>query len=320
MVRPKRIDLPHCLYHVLSRSNSGDIVFRDRRDQDKFLHYLSKYCHLLSFRVHAWCLMQNHFHLLLESTNRPSLSEFMRRLLTAYTVYYNRRHSRHGHLFQGRFKSYVVDKKSYLLSLSRYIHLNPFQKKKAKHPEKYQGSSLRYYINGGEPPYLYTGEILSFFKGMRKRYAKFVRDGLDEKLKLEIVNQRYLGDEAFVHRMRKRLGYLKESGSRAAVASRKRRHSLEEIEEKKARKILDVVAKRFKISKKSILGKKGFHGGVGKARSVALYFLHQHLPWTYSELASYLGLKNKSSIDYHLRKAKDSRELKKIIREMGEIL
>ena len=85
MARPKRIDLPLCLYHVHSRTNSGDAAFLDSKDKQKFLYYLEKYLVLLSFRVHAWCLMANHFYLLLESGERVGLSEFMRRLLTAYT-------------------------------------------------------------------------------------------------------------------------------------------------------------------------------------------------------------------------------------------
>ncbi len=263
--------------------------------------------------------MDTHFHLLLESINRPSLSEFMRRLLTAYTIYYNRRCHRHGHLFQGRFKSYVVDKKSYLLSLSRYIHLNPYDTKEAKEPEKYDGSSLRYYINGGEPLFLYTQEILSFFKGNRRKYARFVKDGLDEKLKLEIVNQRYIGDEAFVNRIRKRLGYLKEPGSRAAAASRKAEDWIRESEEKIAKKILSRVSEFCHISVEDILRKKGFRGDVRRARTLVLFLLHENLPWSYPELATYLGLKNKSAIDYHLRKVKDNEDLQKILREIEKI-
>ncbi|MBN1900599.1 transposase [Candidatus Sumerlaeota bacterium] len=316
MVRPKRINIPYSLYHVLSRSNSGDVVFRNRADHGKFLFYLSKYCKLLSIRTHAWCLMGTHFHLLLESASSPSLSEFMRRLLTAYTIYYNRRYNRHGHLFQGRFKSYVVDKKSYLLSLSRYIHLNPLDAREPKEPEKYEGSSMRYYLNGGEPPFLDTSEILSFFKGNRKKYAKFVREGLDENLKIEIVNQRYIGDEAFVARLRKRLKYFNESGSRAAKASRKTEEYIRESEEKIAKKILSHVAKFFDIATENILRKKGFRGDLGRARTLALFLLHENLPWSYPELAVYLGLKNKSAIDYHLRKMKEHEDLKKILRQI----
>jgi len=156
MTRPKRIDLSFSLYHILSRTNSGDTAFQDNKDRSKFLEYVSRYTQLFDYRIHAWCLMSTHFHLFLESDQVPQLSEFMRRLLTAYTVYYNRRHRRHGHLFQGRFKSYIVDKSDYFLSLSRYIHLNPRETERPQDPFRYQGSSLRYYIKGGEPNFLHT--------------------------------------------------------------------------------------------------------------------------------------------------------------------
>jgi REP-associated tyrosine transposase len=316
MARVKRIDIPHCLYHVLSRSNTGDLVFRDQTDHDKFLYYLSKYCEKFSCRVHSWCLMDTHFHLILESMNLPSLSELMHHLMTAYTVYFNRRHNRHGHLFQGRFKSYVVDKKSYLIALSRYIHLNPFHTVKENDPEKYEASSLKYYINGGEPDLLYSQEILSFFKGNRKKYAKFVRDGLDEEIKLDIVSQRYIGDEAFVIRMNKRLGYLKEPGSRASAASRKRKQLNMEAAQKKAGMILSKVSDFFKIKEKDILTKNRYSGNHGKARTVIIFLLSKYLPWSCSELASYTGLNNKSTIHYHLSKARNSNDIHEIIQKI----
>ena len=318
MARPKRINLPHCLYHVISRTNSGDIAFRDRYDKAKFLTYLWKYCELLSFRVHAWCLMDNHFHLLVESTNRPALPQFMHNLLTAYTVYFNRRHDRHGHLFQGRYKSYVVDKKSYLLAVSRYIHLNPVEGGLTDDPGKYDGSSLKYYLKkkDDEPKFLCTVETLSYFKGKRKKYAKFIRDGLDKNLKPEVVNQRYLADEAFIHRLRKRLGYSSEKGSRAAAASRKREHAIRELDDKKSEKIVSHVAEYFGIKPEHIRNRSGFRGKIGKARTVTLYLLHNNLPWSYSELVEYLGIKNKAGIYYHLKKAEESRELQETIKEI----
>lgn len=304
------------MYHVISRSNTGDIVFRDKRDWGKFFYYVSRYAGPLSMRIHSWCLMDTHFHLLLESSNRPCLSEFMRRLLTAYTIYFNRRHGRHGHLFQGRFKSHVVDKKAYLLSLSRYIHLNPAHLNLKTDPSIYEGSSLPFYVNGQEPDFLYSREILSFFKGNRKKYEKFVREGLDKKIKLEIVNQRYLGDEAFVNRMRKRIGYGKIPGSKFTKAQRKMEEAVENLDEEKARRIVKRVAGHFNTDEKSILKSKGFHGEVGRARSVILALLHKYVPWTYQQLAAYLGLKNKSAIDYHLRKMRNNRECRDILKDI----
>lgn len=130
---------------------------------------------------------------------------------------------------------------------------------------------------------------------------------------MEIVNQHYPGDDSFVNRIRNLLGYLKEPGSRAAEASFKRERSNMESEEKTAKRILSFVGEVFGVSEKDILKMKGFRGEVGRARSMVLYLLHENLPWSYTELAAYLGLKNKSGIDYHLRKVKKNGDLRKIL-------
>lgn len=156
-----RIDMPFSLYHIYFRTNSGDDACLYQWDREKFLKYMSRYLDIFEFRLHTFCILANHFHLFSESTQRPVLSEFMRRLLTANTVYLNRRGGRHGHLFQGRFKSHIVKKFFYLLALSRYIHLNPARLAKTWEPDRFAGSSLLCYINGREPQYLYTKEILS---------------------------------------------------------------------------------------------------------------------------------------------------------------
>jgi len=139
---------------------------------------------------------------------------------------------------------------------------------------------------------------------------------LDKKIKLEIVNQRYLGDEAFVNRMRKRIGYGKIPGSKFTKAQRKMEEAVENLDEEKARRIVKRVAGHFNTDEKSILKSKGFHGEVGRARSVILALLHKYVPWTYQQLAAYLGLKNKSAIDYHLRKMRNNRECRDILKDI----
>jgi len=316
MSRPKRIDLPFSLYHVFSRSNSYEIVFQDHKDQEKFLEYLEQYVELFSYRLHAWCLLPTHFHILLESTDRSALSELMRRLLTAYTIYYNRRHGRHGHLFQGRFKSFLVDKKNYLLTVSRYIHLNPARLKNPAPPETYKGSSLYYYIQGGEPEFLYTKEILSYFKGQRKKYAAFVREGMQKDIKLEILYQCYLGDDEFAHRMRKRLIQLKKIGSRGQKAKIKQERFLDEKEIKQAERILlatqRVLGIPAEIIKKGIRGR----GDTGIARAVCFFLLREQLPWTIREIMRYLGLKGNSGMSYYIKKANEQEILSQIRKEI----
>jgi len=297
MARPKRIDLSFSLYHVLSRTNSGDIAFQDEKDQNKFLEYLSRYTFLFDYRLHAWCLMSTHFHLLLESGRIPRLSEFMRRLLTAYTVYYNRRHKRHGHLFQGRFKSYIADKSDHFLSLSRYIHLNPRETSKPNDPFRYKGSSLGCYIKGDEPKYLHTKEILYWFGGDRKKYECYIREGMKEGQKMEIFQQRFIGGKSFSHRIYKRIKENAQKGSRAERAIRKADQEMRKTEDKTAEAVLKRVAEYYH-SDPSVI-RRGYyaHGDVGKARALAIRLLREQVSWTGKEIGEYMGIKMKSIYD-----------------------
>lgn len=131
MARPLRVQFPNAWYHVTSRGNERTSTFRDDHDRRKFLEILEESCRLFRVEVHCHVLMSNHFHFLLK-TVLANLSRFMQRFNTSYTVYFNRRHHRSGHLFQGRYKAILVDADAYLLELSRYIHLNPIRLKKLK--------------------------------------------------------------------------------------------------------------------------------------------------------------------------------------------
>ncbi len=320
MARPKRIDLPYCLYHVHSRTNSGDVAFSDKKDKEKFLYYLGKYLDLLSFRVHAWCLMTNHFHLLIESRERAGLSELMRRLLTAYTVCFNRRHRRHGHLFQGRFKSHVVDKANYFLYVSRYIHLNPYVIKKSVDPVEYKGSSLQYYAHGGEPSFLTTGEILTWFKGSRKKYVRFVIKGLTENTTPVIIEQRYIGGKAFVKRMGKRIAQYEKGEGRASQARNKRGEYVREKEQKKADEIIRTVAGHFGISVEMMKTGRRLKGKGAVARKVLIVLILENIPWTHKQLAEYIGLNGRSAITYHLETVKENKKLNDLINELRRLV
>jgi len=310
MARPKRINIPHCLYHVFSRTNSGDIAFQDIKDQDRFFYYLEKYTRLFSFRVHAFCLLPNHFHLLLESTDLSSLSEIMRRLLTAYTIYYNRRYSRHGHLFQGRFKSLVVHKADYLLTLSWYIHKNPEKMPVPVNPETYPGSSLHYYINGGEPSFLYTSEILSWFKGQRNKYADFIRKGLDQDSIPVIHQQRYIGGDAFVKRMNKRITIHNQKKSAAAKKTSTQKQKKPQKENNLADLMLKKVAEYFGCDAESLRNGHYIQGNPAKARRVLIALLRERLPWSIPQIAQYLGIRQKSGKYYQLKQfSKDTEVL-----------
>src|SRR5262245_52642851 len=124
MARPLRINYADAHYHVTCRGNEGRRIFSDDEDRRVFLDRLERSLDIYGVRVHGYVLMGNHFHLVVQ-TPKANLSEFMRHLNVSYTGSYNRRHRRAGHLFQGRFKAIVVEADSYLLELSRYVHLNP---------------------------------------------------------------------------------------------------------------------------------------------------------------------------------------------------
>jgi len=319
MARLHRIDLPFCLYHVFSRTigllRLDDIAFQDSKDQNKFLEYLERYSSLFAFHVHAWCLMTTHFHLLLESTEQAALSEFIRRLLTAYTIYFNRRHGRHGHLFQGRFKSLVVDKATQLLAVSRYIHLNPARTDRPVDPETYRGSSLRYYLKGGEPPYLVTKETLNWFGEDRMQYGKFVREGMNEETVLPIHARIFVGDKSFGDRMKKRLTVLEKKGSQQEGAKRKRK----EAETQKAENLIGLVAKYFGLHKEAVKSGVRSRGITGLARTLSMILLRENLPWTYREITSYMNLSYPSSVIRQIAKIKQKPEIKSHLRKIIKV-
>ena len=124
MARPLRIEFEGALYHLTGRGNARQRIFADDKDRAKFVQLLIESLQRYDVALHGYVLMRNHYHLIAE-TRRANLGRWMHWLTTAYTVYFNRRHRRVGHLFQGRYKSIVVEAEGYLLTLSRYLHLNP---------------------------------------------------------------------------------------------------------------------------------------------------------------------------------------------------
>jgi REP element-mobilizing transposase RayT len=320
MARLSRIDLPFCLYHVFSRTvginKNDDTAFYDFKDQNKFLEYLEKYTSLFSFRVHAWCLMATHFHLLLESMEQAEISELMRRLLTAYTVYFNRRHGRHGHLFQGRFQSLVVEKASQLLAVSRYVHLNPVNTANPVDAEKYQGSSLRFYLLGGEPSYLYTREILGWFGDDRSKYNKFIKDGLNEETSLPIHARRFIGDKSFADRMRNRLNMAPQT-----TVPKARDNTMIEVRQKQhAESLIRAVADYFGLSPEEIKSRSHAHGNISKARTLVIFLLKESLPWTLRQIAEYMNLTNISSVTRQIQKINQEHDIRQNLHNIKETL
>jgi putative transposase len=205
MSRPLRIEFPGAVYHVTGRGNARQRIYRNDEDREQFLFILSHVVSRYGWLCHAYCLMDNHYHLLIE-TPKPNLSLGMRQLNGLYTQSHNRRHRRVGHLFQGRFKAILVEKEAHLLELCRYVVLNPVRTKKVKHPGKWKWSSYR--AMAGEatvPDYLTVdwllGQYGSRLHESQKRYRAYVAEGIGtpgpwEKLQGQI----YLGGKDFVRK------------------------------------------------------------------------------------------------------------------------
>jgi len=169
MARPLRIEYPNAFYHVINRGNAGD------RDKEKFLEYLEIAAERYLIKVHTYCLMTNHYHLVIE-TPQPNLSRAIKWINVSYAAYFNRKRDRSGHLFQGRFKALVVDADEYLKPLSRYIHLNPVRAKMVESPDSYPWSSYATIIGKRQVERWYdSGWLLSLFGSNRKAAIKNFR-------------------------------------------------------------------------------------------------------------------------------------------------
>ena len=207
MARKSRIHLPGGLYHVIFRGNGGQDVFLTAADRYRFYLLLQEGTCRFGYRVHAFCLMDNHIHLALQVGDIP-LSRGMQNLSFRYTRWINWRQKRTGHLFQGRYKAVLVDGDSYLLELVRYIHLNPVRAGIVTSPEDYPWSGHRAYLGREILPWLTTDWMLTQFgKSVAKAqsaYLVFVLDGLDEEHRPEFhgagVDSRLLGDDNFMER------------------------------------------------------------------------------------------------------------------------
>ena len=205
MARKPRIHLPGGLYHVILRGNGGQPVFLAEDDRYRFYLLLQEGTCRFGYRVHAFCLMTNHIHLALQAGDIP-LSRGLQNLSFRYTRWINWREKRTGHLFQGRYKAVLVDGDSYLLELTRYIHLNPVRCGMVNEPGEYPWSSHRAYLGKDFLPWLTTEWMLGQFgKSVAKArvaYRTYVMDGLDEEHRPEFhggrEDPRLLGDDIFV--------------------------------------------------------------------------------------------------------------------------
>ncbi len=203
MSRPLRIEYAGAVYHVTSRGNERKPVFKDDHDREVFLNTLQHVNKRYNWNCHAYCLMTNHYHLLIE-TPEGNLSLGMRQLNGVYTQLFNKYHGRNGHLFQGRYKAILIQKDSHLLEVCRYVVLNPVRARMVDGPELWKWSS--YLATAGQAkshPCLTTDWVLGQFSGKRGKteseYRQFVKWGIgQDTLWTAVRGQALLGEDDFV--------------------------------------------------------------------------------------------------------------------------
>jgi putative transposase len=211
MARKPRIHFPGALFHVITRGNQRQVVFKEPEDFRRFQEFLAVAQKQWLVKLYAYALMPNHVHLLVEVRHVP-LSKMMQTLLHRYTHYYNKRYRKVGHLFQGRYKAILCDRDEYLLELIRYIHLNPVRAKLVKTPQAYPWSSHRIYRRGMNSGGVVVEEILAHWSKRRRQavkgYERFVAEGMSQghmETYYEVKKQMYLGEEDFVDRIEEQL-------------------------------------------------------------------------------------------------------------------
>ncbi len=207
MARPLRVEFPGALYHVTARGDKRAAIYLDDDDREQFLSLLGDVCRRFNWIIHAYCLMDNHYHLLVE-TPEGNLSLGMRQLNGVYTQRFNRKHNQVGHVFQGRFKSIIVEKDAYLLELARYIVLNPVRARMVRTVLQWPWSSYRATIGKSTPRGgLSTDWLLAGF-GKRKslaieKYKAFVSTGKNQPSPWPaLTNQVFLGSDHFVNEVK----------------------------------------------------------------------------------------------------------------------
>lgn len=310
MARPYRLQSENCLYHIMSRGDDRKPIYASAADYRKFMAYAVKAKERYQCCLYAYCLMANHFHLLLE-TKLPNLSKIMHHIKGSYTTYYNIRHHRIGHLFQGRFKSIVVDKDSYFLQLSRYIHLNPVRAGVAKDPFEYEWSSYRGYL-GEKDEYIDRDQVEQCLGMTSREYRRYVLDGLkDHGDPLQKVYAGFLlGPVGFI---KNKLKDLEIQIANEEVVQR----SAFSNDQEKVKTIIDAVLVHFHLTLEQL---RTIKNRPMRAKQILIYLLREHTGLTNQAIGDIVGMrypavsKARSTIELLIAKEKHlKRTIDKIV-------
>lgn len=324
MARPLRIEFADALYHVCARGNARQTIFLRELDRARFLELLRQSTRRFDVAILAFVLMNNHFHLLTQ-TRHPNLARWMHWLLTSYTIAFNKRHGRSGHLFQGRYKSFLVEEGEYLLSLSRYIHLNPVRglslgrgnpTQRRHRLRAFKWSSYRGYAGLDHQfdfvqPETVFGQLGTSSKRPEILYRRFVEEGLLREIEnpfAAVQWQVVLGRENFIRTVRDRMTNLFD---REVPALRGLTRSVVESHD-----ILARIATRHNIKPRDLLDRDG-HGI--KARNLAMWLIWESGDKSLREIGEMFGGLDYAAVGQRIRRVRAAhgrKETEHLFREM----
>ena len=321
MAKPLRIEYEGAFYHVTSRGNEGRRIYFEKTDYEKFKEYMAAAEKKYGVVLHCYVLMSNHYHLLLE-TPEGNLSMVMHYINGAYTTYINIKRKRVGHLFQGRYKSIVIDKEAYLLELSRYIHLNPVRAGIVKKPEYFSYSSYKSYVSDYKDDivtqYLILGILSNVKEESKKKYKLYVESVAGGELVSPLKDVQggiFLGGEQFIIDILSKGN--KDSLNNKEVSHRRSLKTAFQMEY-----ILATLSKQFKKSKDAILSDSS-----GDLRKISIYMIKKFTGLTNKQIGELFGGISYSAVvkiyqrfSQQLRSNKEMREkVKKIENEMSYV-
>jgi len=311
MGRPLRIEYPGAFYHITSRGNERRSIFRMKGDYERFTSCLESATKRYGAKIHCFCLMPNHYHLLLE-TPRANLRAILHHLNTSYTNYFNAKTGRVGHLFQGRYRAILVEKDTYALELSRYIHLNPVRAHLIKEPSDYPWSSYLAYVEKGRGwEWLQIDFILGQMsldeKEARRRYRKYIEEVIEQSSEdplKKTAASTLLGSEQFIEWVRKK--WVKKSALHRDIPALKK---------------LSFWPDLSSILKES---EKVFGKGTSESRRVAIYLSHRLSGLSLGEIGKFFGGIGPSAVSQSTRRLegclKGDAKLSKEVEGLREIL
>ncbi|MFQ5451024.1 MAG: transposase [Nitrospinaceae bacterium] len=282
----------------MNRGSNRSPIFRDRRDYEEFLQTLWEACGLFKVSVYAYCLMPNHYHVLIV-TPEGNASRFMRHLNGVYTQRFNRAHNRDGPLFRGRYKSVLVQADDYLLQVVRYIHLNPVKGKLVDRPREYEWSSYNFYLRPqGEPGGLGTEWVLSLFSRQRKKavqaFRKFMGDPVSANVERFYSSRKLgsiLGDDGFVERIKEQYIYSDPSPDMEVREIRRFRG------EGVIQMINREICRTFKVKEESLF--QGRRGRKNLPRQMAVSLSRELSGLNLREIAESYGIKSYKTVESH---------------------